>query len=472
MKYDFFNKKYGAIILIILVCSIIFMFSVKSFIEKSNNFELETINQAKVKTSLAMKYIQGSFKILDYPDVKRKLKEYSAEINSKINVVDLQGIILYTSGNENKVSTKVNLTEFMFNDNNYTKSHPGFYRISFPILVKGVQKGNAVFEIPLSGDLSGRLRSEISTIVGVSSFCLLILLAVIAFLLLKIRRKYQIPLKLLENASEEISKGHFNVSVKSSATEELGPLIINFNKMKDDLAYLFDKQAEYEASRKELLATISHELRTPISAIKMYAEGLKSGLAEDFETFGQYIDVIHSKADSLNKLIDDLFLHSQQELSQLKINKVEIYSHKLFAQIVEPLKIQFASDTVRFESKIDIPDVLLSVDVRRIEQVILNLVQNARKHVKNDGLIIFEVSQEADFIKISVSDNGTGIRPEDMPFIFERFYQGKDSKTGDYQGAGLGLSICKYIVEAHGGKITVETALKTGSRFTLTIPKG
>ncbi|MCL4441137.1 MAG: ATP-binding protein [Firmicutes bacterium] len=111
------------------------------------------------------------------------------------------------------------------------------------------------------------------------------------------------------------------------------------------------------------------------------------------------------------------------------------------------------------------------MDARRIEQVVANLVQNARKHVKDSGAIRFTADMEEGFLRITVSDNGVGIRPEDMPFIFDRFYQGGEARTGDYHGAGLGLSICKYIIEAHGGRITVESALNRGSRFSFTLPK-
>ncbi|MHB1418966.1 MAG: sensor histidine kinase [Bacillota bacterium] len=307
--------------------------------------------------------------------------------------------------------------------------------------------------------------------VNAASFSVFILLIVIIFMLYKIRWQYQLPLKEMEAASRELSKGNFDVTFKSGVTEELGPLVLHFNQMKEELAHLFKKQSEYETARKELVATISHELRTPISAIKMYAEGLKTGLAEDFETFRSYIDVILAKADSLSNLIDDLFQHAQHELSQLKINKEDIYSCKLVDHILEPLKMQFANGSLIFVTHVDIPDVLMSVDTLRIDQVVMNLVQNARKHLKENGLIRFEAAMEDNFMRISVSDDGKGIRPEDMPFIFDRYYQGQESKTGDYHGAGLGLFICKYIIDAHGGKITVESALNRGSRFSFTLPK-
>lgn len=471
MKTSLLSKKYVWIVLLLVITSVIFALSTYSFFRKSSRVELSTINEAKVQVSLAMKHIEENFNQIDDGNIVRILLQDAESIESEIHVVDLSGKIIFSTTPEQFDSVQVNLEEFLFHDNKFAQNHPGKYRTSFPILNEGIQVGNAVFEIPLAGNLAKRLSTDVVVMIVTASVAVFVLLAVIVFLLFKIRWQYKLPLKDLELASRELSKGNFDVSVKTRFTEELGPVVMHFNQMKDELAYLFQRQSEYESARKELVATVSHELRTPIAAIKMYAEGLKSGLAEDFETVRSYVDVIDAKADALSSLIDDLFHHSQQELSQLKIIPEEIYSTKLVEQILEPLRMQFASDTVTFETSVNIRNVLLAVDVRRIEQVVVNLVQNARKHVKDRGMLRIDADMEGDFLRISVSDNGTGIRPEEMPFIFDRFYQGGQSPMEHYQGAGLGLSICKYIIEAHGGKITVESALNRGSRFSFTIPK-
>ena len=470
-KVSVFSRKYAWLALLIFTVGIVFSVSAFRFVRQGSRLELDTVNEAKVKTSLALKHIEGNFGRIGASDVREILTQDAKSINSEIHVVDLSGKILFSTGPEQFNTTQVNLAEFLFYDNSYAQSHPGKYRISFPVIQYGSQKGNAVFEIPLAQDLAQGLGAEVKGMTAAASVSVFLLLAAILFLLYKIRWQYKLPLQQLELASRELAKGNFDVSVKTRVTEELGPVVMHFNQMKEELAYMFQQQAEYERSRQELVATVSHELRTPVASIKMYAEGLKSGLAEDFETISSYVDVIHAKADALSSLIDDLFHHAQQELSQLKIIKEEVYCSKLVEQILEPLRLQFAGDSINFETSVEIRDVLLSVDVRRIEQVVVNLVQNARKHVKESGTIRFTADMEEGFLRISVSDNGVGIRPEDMPFIFDRFYQGSEARTDDYHGAGLGLSICKYIIEQHGGRITVESALNRGSRFSFTLPK-
>ncbi|HWI54756.1 MAG TPA: histidine kinase dimerization/phospho-acceptor domain-containing protein, partial [Desulfobacteria bacterium] len=299
MKASIFSKKYIWLVLLIIIAGIVFSVSAFRFTRKSSQLELSTINRAKITTSLALKHIEQNFDRIDASDVVQILTRDARSMGSQIHVLDLSGKILFSSSPEQFNSAHVNPAEFLFYDNNYAQSHSGKYKISFPVMKDGKQMGNAVFEIPLAEELAQVLGTEVKRLIFAASLCVVLLLLAIIFLYYKIRWQYKLPLKQLEMASRELSKGNFDFSVKARVTEELGPVVMHFNQMKDELAYMFQKQSEYERARKELVATISHELRTPISSIKMYAEGLKSGLAEDFETVTSYVDVINAKADAL-----------------------------------------------------------------------------------------------------------------------------------------------------------------------------
>jgi histidine kinase len=268
-------------------------------------------------------------------------------------------------------------------------------------------------------------------------------------------------------ASRYIAAGHYDerVNVPGNLSkddlDELSQLALSFNQMAEKLE-------KVESMRRQLIGDVSHELRTPLTAIKGSMEGLMDGvLPENDETYMG----IYREADRLQRLVNDL-----QELSRVEAGAYELDLHPLdvlvvISAVVKRLELQFKEKGVLLE--VDVPDDLPSIqaDEDRIGQVLLNLVGNALQFTPSGGSVVVSAAQRNKEIKISVSDTGIGISPEDIENIFTRFYRVDKSRSRAGGGSGIGLTISKYLVEAHGGRIWVESAgLDRGSTFTFSLP--
>jgi len=278
------------------------------------------------------------------------------------------------------------------------------------------------------------------------------------------------PLEELNIATKNISNGNLDYQIQYQNNDEIGKFCIAFDTMRKKLKESLENQVKYEKSRKELIASISHELRTPITSIRGYVEGLEEGIASDKDMFQRYISVIKDKTEKLDHLIDDLFQYSQMESGQLDMNRQSVNSFELFEEIFGNLEIEFKDSNIDFLIEKPFPMVEMNIDYYRISQVIDNLIHNAKRHVNHNGRIIVGASLKGKNIEVFVEDNGEGIPEEDLGYIFEKFYRGEKSRSREYGGAGLGLSICKYIVEAHGGKIWVKSKKGQGSTFYFSLP--
>jgi histidine kinase len=273
------------------------------------------------------------------------------------------------------------------------------------------------------------------------------------------------PVQELMLASREIAEGRYEkrvgVAGDVNAAEELTQLALTFNQMAAQLE-------QTENMRRELIADVSHELRTPLTAIKGYSEGLMDGvLPANHETYEQ----IHKEADRMQRLVADL-----QELSRVEA--------KGFAVQARPISLSGLERTLRnqigkpFEEKgvsleFDIPAKLPKVlaDEDRLGQILLNLLGNALQYTPARGRVLVTVVRANGMIRIQVSDTGAGIAAEQLPLIFNRFYRVDKSRSRLGGGSGIGLTIAKYLVEAHGGRIWAESAgLGKGSAFSFTLP--
>lgn len=230
-----------------------------------------------------------------------------------------------------------------------------------------------------------------------------------------------------------------------------------------------------ERLRRELTANVSHELRTPLTSIKGFTETLLDGAMRDEGTCRRFLTIINSEADRLVKLVDDLLDLSRLESKRATLDLRPVDVGALVAHAVDKLQplAQTGGLTLVLHS---LPGVWVTADRDRLEQVLTNLIDNALKYTPAGGRVEVSVTLEHDDVAVAVSDTGRGIRPEDVPHVFERFYRADRSRTRGPSigaasgGTGLGLAITKHIVEAHGGRIGVRSQLDEGTTFTFTLP--
>ena len=278
------------------------------------------------------------------------------------------------------------------------------------------------------------------------------------------------PLHELDSATKKIMGANFDFTLSYKKNDEMGDLCVAFDLMRTQLKTSLEKQAALEYSRKELIASISHDLRTPMSSIKGYVEGLQDGIIHDREKFNRYITVIKNKTESLDNLIENLFQYSQLDINDTKEAFCIRDSRELLESIITPIEIEFVDQPLQLEVIKPFPSVRLYANENSIAQVFDNLISNAKRYVNENGTIWIEANVDGDYLKISVTDNGAGISQEDLPHVFDQFYRAEKSRSRSFGGAGLGLAICKKVIENHGGKIWAESTPDVGTTFCFTIP--
>ena len=278
-----------------------------------------------------------------------------------------------------------------------------------------------------------------------------------------VSRKVVAPVRSMMIASRRVADGHYDERVEANSSDELGQLAHSFNQMAAQLE-------EVEEMRRQLIGDVAHELRTPLTVIKGSMEGLQDGILP--ATSETYLPILR-EADRLNHLVDDL-----QELSRVEAGAYELH--------LAPIKLSSLQETIikrlgyRFEEKgiefvCNLPDNLPAVcaDENRIVQVLTNLLTNALYYTPEGGKVILEAKETRNGILVSVKDNGIGIPPEHLHNIFTRFYRVDKSRSRHAGGSGIGLTIAKHLVDAHGGEIWVESEGKNkGSTFFFRLPTG
>lgn len=269
------------------------------------------------------------------------------------------------------------------------------------------------------------------------------------------------PFDKLKDFTENISRGNFDFSLKYERSNYFGKFTWAFDSMRKEITKARSCEKEAIENNKTVIATLSHDIKTPIASIRAYAEGLQANIDTTPEKRDKYLSVLMRKCDEVSKLTNDLFLHSLSDMDKLKINseKFEIcgYIESIVAEITgEQNDIDFVK-----------PDfsAMIYADKNRLTQITENLINNSRKYAKSE--IEIKLSQSDGCVNIHFRDYGTGIPDKDMPFIFDKFYRGKNCESE--HGSGLGLYIVKYLTEKMGGKVFLRN-LKNGLEAVVSFP--
>ena len=253
------------------------------------------------------------------------------------------------------------------------------------------------------------------------------------------------PFDKMKIFAEKIAQGNFEIPLNYERSNYFGEFTWAFDSMRREITKARSCEREAVANNKTIIATLSHDIKTPISSIRAYAEGLEANLDGTHEKRMKYLSVIMRKCDEVSRLTNDLFLHSLSDLDKLKISMEKLELTALIENTVKEIAAE--QDDIHFQT----PNftVWVDADCNRLIQATENLINNARKYAKSD--IDISMACLDDIAEIRFRDYGNGILDEDMPFIFDKFYRGKN--CGREQGSGLGLYIVKYVVEKMGGKV-------------------
>ncbi len=296
----------------------------------------------------------------------------------------------------------------------------------------------------------------------------------------------------LHQGARALAGGDLAVRVDESGGDELAALATEFNRMAAQLAAAAEERGRLETTRRELIAAISHDLRTPLASLRVMTEALADGLVEDPTTTARYLATMRGQIGHLSSLIDDLFELAQIDAGALRLEFQRASLADLVSDAIEGMRPQAAAKGVSLEGSVAPGIGPALIAPQKIERVLYNLVTNAVRHTPAGGSVTISVMADdrppttdhgssADkgitsvvgrpsSVVVEVADTGEGIAPDDLPRIFEHFYRGEKSRSRATGGAGLGLAIARGIVEAHGGRIWASSQLERGTRIAFTLP--
>lgn len=274
----------------------------------------------------------------------------------------------------------------------------------------------------------------------------------------------------LNEAAKEIAQGRLDVRVPVSGEDELADLGDAFNKMAAQLEAAQRQQQELENLRRELVTWVGHDLRTPLTSIRVVVEALADGVVEDPTTVDRYLKTAQHHIRSLSQLLGDLLEIAQIEGGGMKLDRDTSSIRDLISDTIEAFSTLASRQGVRLEGSTDPGVDPVIMDVAKIERVLANLLDNALQHTPTGGVVRVNAFTMSDGVRVEVQDSGRGIRSDDLAHVFEWFYRGEKERRRD-SGAGLGLAIVKGIVEAHGGKIGIESRFGEGTCVWFTLPR-
>ncbi len=281
------------------------------------------------------------------------------------------------------------------------------------------------------------------------------------------------PINQLNKAMQNIAEGNLEYMLTTDEKGEIGELYRNYEDMRLRLKESLDEKFEHEQKNRELISNISHDLKTPITAVKGYVEGIMDGVADTQEKMDKYIKTIYNKANDMDRLINELTTYSGIDNNRIPYTFRRINVAEYFGDCVEEVGLDLESRNIQLNyTDLAEPSTQIIADPEQLKRVINNIIGNSVKYMdKEKGVIDIRILDEVDSIRVEIEDNGKGIAAKDLPNIFERFYRTDASRNSSKGGSGIGLSIVKKIVEDHGGYIWATSKENEGTCMHFVIRK-
>ena len=326
------------------------------------------------------------------------------------------------------------------------------------------ESDGTVYDISItdSADSQGRVHVMAKDLF-ISAFVILISVALVVGLW--VYRSIAVPLVKLKKATQNIKEGNLDFVLDVEGKDEFSELCQDFEEMRRRLKESTEEKNLMEKENRELISNISHDLKTPITAVKGYVEGIMDGVADTPEKMDRYVRTIYNKTNEMDHLINELTFYSKIDTNRIPYTFNKLNVEDYFADCAEEVGLELETRGIElvYANYVE-KDVMVIADGEQIRRVIHNIISNAIKYMdKPKGIIQIRIKDVGDFIQIEIEDNGKGIGPKDLPYIFDRFYRTDVSRNSSKGGSGIGLSIVKKILEDHGGKVWATSRLGIGT---------
>ena len=482
--------------LIISFCIIIFVPSILAIatISAYCNFQSHVIEQTYgIKNADAYSIINSvpmlnRYTALDFEKIKKTIKLspskmedafYLTEINEDLKqkysylVVRIGEKISFNGGSENE---KI-LSELpVYGENSSQQGVDKYIDRDDEILVKQVdfkldsgEKCTAY--IVTSFDATGQ---EIRQFIVWGIICVVIILLLTAVMMIVwIYRSMITPIQKLRVAAENIKEGNLDFALDTQGDDEIGELCTTFEQMRQRLKDNAEEKLSNEKENRALISNIAHDLKTPITAVKGYSEGIMDGVANTPEKLDKYIRTIYNKANEMDTLINELTLYSKIDTNRIPYDFAKLNVAAYFKDCVEEIGLDLEAKGIALSYfNYATPDTQIIADPEQLRRVINNIIGNSVKYMnKTEKFINIRIKDVGDFIQVEIEDDGRGIAQKDLPYIFDRFYRTDASRNSATGGSGIGLSIVKKIIEDHGGKIWATSKEDSGTTMYFVIRK-
>ena len=326
------------------------------------------------------------------------------------------------------------------------------------------ESDGTVYDISItdSADSQGRVHVMAKDLF-ISAFVILISVALVVGLW--VYRSSAVPFVKLKKATQNIKEGNLDFVLDVEGKDEFSELCQDFEEMRRRLKESTEEKSLIEKENRELISNISHDLKTPITAVKGYVEGIMDGVADTPEKMDRYVRTIYNKTNEMDHLINELTFYSKIDTNRIPYTFNKLNVEDYFEDCSEEVGLELETRGIElvYANYVE-KDVMVIADGEQIRRVIHNIISNAIKYMdKPKGIIQIRIKDVGDFIQIEIEDNGKGIGPKDLPYIFDRFYRTDVSRNSSKGGSGIGLSIVKKILEDHGGKVWATSRLGIGT---------
>ena len=326
------------------------------------------------------------------------------------------------------------------------------------------ESGETVYDISITDSADSQSRIHLmAKDLFISAFVILISVALVVGLW--VYRSIAVPLVKLKKATQNIKEGNLDFVLDVEGNDEFSELCQDFEEMRCRLKESTEEKNLIEKENKELISNISHDLKTPITAVKGYVEGIMDGVADTPEKMDRYVRTIYNKTNEMEHLINELTFYSKIDTNRIPYTFSKLNVEDYFADCADEVGLELETRGIElvYANYVE-KDVMVIADGEQIRRVIHNIISNAIKYMdKPKGIIQIRIKDVGDFIQIEIEDNGKGIGPKDLPYIFDRFYRTDVSRNSSKGGSGIGLSIVKKILEDHGGKVWATSRLGIGT---------
>ncbi len=462
-------------IILFLITSFLLLIVFLGDIREMANFLPESHNYHKTKQEDTVFFLELKEKSAVNP-VELMSKEYLESLNNELNEIE-SGLIIrkndeifYSTRELENIRTEA-LPEFGTEKSFRSLEEIGEQTFAMKQHDFYLQDGSEVslFLMRDASPWNQFVRTFFPILFGL---CLSILIATNGLLTYFVSKSIIKPINQLKKAAHFIKSGNLEHSITATRNDEIGQLTQAFEEMRIQLKESHEIQRQYEDNRKELIAHISHDLKTPITSIKGYIEGIRDGVADTPEKKARYIQTIYTKAVDMDHLIDELFLFSKLDLGKVPFEFEQIDIKDYLTDYFEELSFDLRKQNVDLHFQFA-PQGQYHVlaDREKFKRALANIINNSLKYMDKDKKELnISMQSTDDNVEISIADNGPGIPEESIPFIFNQFYRAEQSRNKLTGGSGLGLSIAKMIIEEHNGVIKLESTLMVGTKITIYLP--